>query len=205
MRKIMFLMIFVALVGCETAQKQDSGSNQKLSVIVDDLSNQTGEAEYNNVLSSVSPDFSSAIQKTGKFIIVERKRLGKVLEELEFNASGLVSPKSMKKIGEITGADAVLFIELNEVNYSDTDSDRVLYTSTNQEMKIRLSAKLVDTESAEIISNVSKSYECENSVKYIFSDLMINKKIEKSEILSKLISDSAEDFTREIARKTSTK
>jgi len=201
----MFLMIFVALVGCETAQKQDSGSNQKLSVIVDDLSNQTGEAEYNNVLSSVSPDFSSAIQKTGKFIIVERKRLGKVLEELEFNASGLVSPKSMKKIGEITGADAVLFIELNEVNYSDTDSDRVLYTSTNQEMKIRLSAKLVDTESAEIISNVSKSYECENSVKYIFSDLMINKKIEKSEILSKLISDSAEDFTREIARKTSTK
>jgi len=201
----MFLMIFVALVGCETAQKQDSGSNQKLSVIVDDLSNQTGEAEYNNVLSSVSPDFSSAIQKTGKFIIVERKRLGKVLEELEFNASGLVSPKSMKKIGEITGADAVLFIELNEVNYSDTDSDRVLYTSTNQEMKIRLSAKLVDTESAEIISNVSKSYECENSVKYIFSDLKINKKIEKSEILSKLISDSAEDFTREIARKTSTK
>jgi len=203
MKKYVIFLLFVFMIGCGTAQQKDYDSYPKLSIIVDDISNQTGDADYNNVLSAVSSDFSASIQKTGRFTVVERKRLGKVMEELEFNATGLVSSKSMKKIGEITGADAVLFIELNEVNYSDTDKDRVLYISTNQEMKIRLSAKLVDTESGVIISNVSKSYECENSVKYVFSDLQINKKAAKTEILSKLIADSTEDFSNEIARKTS--
>ena len=57
------------------------------------------------------------------------------------------------------------------------------------------------SKSAEIISNVSKSYECENSVKYIFSDLKINKKIEKSEILSKLISDQLKTLLGKLQEK----
>lgn len=87
--------------------------NTKKSIAVAQFSYSDGRTSMDGVV--VSERLITEIIKLKKFIVVERKELEKVLQELKLEKTGLVDLKSAKNIGKILGADFIILGTLTEV------------------------------------------------------------------------------------------
>ncbi len=82
----------------------------KPSVGVSEFRNETSAGWwYGGVGNDLAGMLTNELASTGKFRVVERERLGKVLEEQDLGASGRISPSTSAKIGKVTGAKYLVF------------------------------------------------------------------------------------------------
>ena len=79
---------------------------------------------------------TTALVQNKKITLIERNLLKKVLGELKLEASGAVSEESVKKLGQLLGADAVVTGTLNDLGDGNTE----------------INARVVETESGKILS-----------------------------------------------------
>ena len=79
---------------------------------------------------------TTALAQNKKIVLIERNLLEKVLGELKLDASGTVSEESVKKIGQVLGADAVVTGTLNDLGEEETE----------------INARVVETETGKILS-----------------------------------------------------
>lgn len=82
---------------------------------------------------------STSIVETGKYIIIERSLIDKILKEQKFSNSGAVNESQVSELGKLAGADKVILCVLS--SYSE---------------KGMLSLKMIDVESANIENQKSK-------------------------------------------------
>lgn len=102
-RKIAFLGV-VCLVAATAAFAA------KPSVGVAEFRNETSAGWWSGgVGNELSGMLSNELSATEKFRVVERSKLGPVLEEQDLGASGRVSKSSAAKIGKLTGAQYLVF------------------------------------------------------------------------------------------------
>jgi hypothetical protein len=99
------------------------------------------------------------VNRTGKYSIVERSALDKVLKELEISSSDVVDEKTVMEIGKISGAEFLLVSTLAMENDSYYLSMRVISVKTGK--VTRTSAK--NTKLFEQIENLTKE-----TVDYLF-------------------------------------
>jgi curli biogenesis system outer membrane secretion channel CsgG len=99
MKKCLVLMAVLLCVGVLNAA-------EKPSIGVADFKNETSSAAwwYGGAGHDLAGMLSNELQATEKFRMVERAKLGPVLEEQDLAASGRVSKGSAAKIGKLTGA-----------------------------------------------------------------------------------------------------
>lgn len=64
---------------------------------------------YGGVGSDLAGMLTNELASTGKFRVVEREKLGKVLDEQDLAASGRMSPATGAKMGKLTGARYLVF------------------------------------------------------------------------------------------------
>lgn len=83
---------------------------------------------------------SSAIVNTGKYNIVERSLIDRILKEQKFSNSGAVDESQISAIGKLAGADKVVLS---------------VFTSAGSD-KVMLSLKIIDVESASVESQKTK-------------------------------------------------
>lgn len=70
--------------------------------------------------------------RTGKFQLIERKLLPKIIEELKLNFTDLMDPKSAKRMGRLLGADALLSGTISDIPKSIKVNARLLETETGR-------------------------------------------------------------------------
>ena len=92
-----------------------------------------------------------ALLRTGKFSLIDRSIVNRILDEQEFSYSGVVDPATAVQLGKLLGAEAVVTISVGRIyhdNFWDDEPDQrdaslhlkiisvetseVLYTSTGQ-------------------------------------------------------------------------
>jgi TolB-like protein len=78
---------------------------------------------------------STTLARRGRFRVIERRRLGRILEELKLNASALFDPENRKKFGRVSGVEAIL-----------------IGSYQNFQPSVRLNARLVATETGETLA-----------------------------------------------------
>ena len=193
------------MLGCSSGEikKRNIPEEKKVVIIVNDILNDTGDKAMDAVALKSSAKFSSALQETGLFKLVERKRLRDVMKELEFNMTGLVDPDKVKQVGKMVGADAILFIEINDITFIDNDRDVGLFISKKEGVTARISAKLVDTQTSQILANVSEKYENTNTINYVSSDVTVGTRMDKYEMAGSLLQENAEIFAEKLAQSAS--
>jgi hypothetical protein len=57
----------------------------------------------------IAEEIQGALQRYGKFRFVERENLGRVMDELEFQSSGLVDDDSIAGLGHLSGAETLIY------------------------------------------------------------------------------------------------
>jgi curli biogenesis system outer membrane secretion channel CsgG len=102
-----------SIVTCLTAMAlfiTSSAFAQKPSVGVAEFKNETAASWwYSDVGRDLAGMLTNELAATGKFKVVERAKLGPVLDEQDLAESGRISKSSGAKIGKLTGAKYLIF------------------------------------------------------------------------------------------------
>ena len=130
-----------------------------------------GVAEFSNTSGAywwgggVGHDLASMVTNelanNGKFSVVERSKLGPILDEQDLSASGRISKGTRSKIGELTGAQYLVLgtVTAYEENTSGTGGgftiSGVSIGGKNDKAYMSLDLRVVDTNTGEIAYNRS--------------------------------------------------
>jgi len=117
-----------------------------------------------NVGKGIRAMFTKRIHQDGKFRIVERAKVDKLMAEQDFGASGRVKKGTQAKIGQIIGSDAVLMGDIVVFGRDDKNKSvggfgvgpRVLggikFNNKEDKAVVAINFRLVDAESSEVIA-----------------------------------------------------
>jgi curli biogenesis system outer membrane secretion channel CsgG len=113
----------------------------------------------------------------GKFSVIERKMLDKILAEQNFSNSDRADPTSAAKIGKVLGVDAIIIGSITEFGRDDRKTNigggalggvtgRLGIggvSKTNSKAAVAITARMVSTDTAEILASVTGRGESQRS------------------------------------------
>lgn len=105
----------------------------------------------------ISEELITNLYKTGKFDVIERQLLNKILEEHKLSLTGIIDESTAKELGKILGVEYICSGTITDLT---TD--------------IKINARLISTETGKIISTASAKIEKDNTVKNLMSKSSIN-------------------------------
>jgi len=95
--RLVILLALTLIAGGASAQL-------KKRVAVSRFDDRTGSG-YHSLGQGVSDMLATALVKSGKFAVLERQEIEKVMQEQQLGQSGLVTPESAPKVGQLLGAE----------------------------------------------------------------------------------------------------
>lgn len=103
----------------------------------------------------IAEELTTALFNSGKFNIIERNLLNKVLDELKLSQTGAVDPSSAKELGKITGVDAVV-------------------TGTIQDLinRVAVNCRLIETETGNIFAAASEKIMKDESISKLMEEVI---------------------------------
>jgi len=120
-------------IATDLKSKYKSPKDKVLKLAVLQFVNQNGDrSELGKIISN---NLQSKLFDPSLFTLLERERIDSILEEHEFNKTGLVSESSMKQLGKLLGTDLILAGTLNI-----------------EKSFLKISSRIVNVESGAILS-----------------------------------------------------
>jgi curli biogenesis system outer membrane secretion channel CsgG len=155
-----FIHILALISLCCAAQAQTSPESKKrVAVFAFDTSTIYGAGIHVNGQSlggQIADILLSKLVQTGKYSVIERKFLEKVLAEQDFKYSERFDQNSIARIGRLLGVEGIIVGEVThaatDVQCTDTAIWKLGVKGCTETSEISVSARLVSTETAEILA-----------------------------------------------------
>ena len=151
----------IGLAGCfpssSVKQKETMTIDQPKGMVsvkrrigVVDFENKTkyGEARLG---TSASDILLTELVKSGKFIVVERDKINKIMEEQKLGMSGAIDPATAAKVGKILGLNAIVTGAVSQFGEETEGSEYLLTQSKRQVVKCTVDIRVVDAETGQIL------------------------------------------------------
>jgi curli biogenesis system outer membrane secretion channel CsgG len=163
MKKILFIFVVFLLVAfCAQVFAQDlTGLKKRIAVI-----NFEDKAGYgHNVGRGVADMLVTSLVESDKFIVIEREELDQILKEQGLGQTGLVTPQSAAKVGQLLGLQRIITGSVTEFG---SKQDKVgggiggfnLGVSTTT-ARVAVDMRIIDVNTGEIV--MAKSADAEDS------------------------------------------
>jgi curli biogenesis system outer membrane secretion channel CsgG len=161
MKKLLLLCSVILIIGLAVYPTQGAEKYKIAVMPFEDGSIQ--DRWWNNdwkLGEGVSDELVTALMETGKFRLIEREQLDKVLEEQNFGTSGRVDAKTAAEIGKILGVRYLVMGRITEFTFKTSGGGALSFlkggglgikTTTS---RVTLDARMVDTTTAEILAGV---------------------------------------------------
>lgn len=91
------------------------------------------------------------LAKSGRFIIVERDRLAKIMEEQKLGMSGAIDPRSAVQVGKILGLNAIVTGAVSQFGVKTEGSDYLITQSKRQVAEATVDIRVVDAETGQVL------------------------------------------------------
>ncbi len=137
-------------------EKPQKEWTDKPHLAVFDFSNNNKASQEKLLGNTISEMLTTSFVKSGKFALVERKEIKKIIEDIEFDKTGMVSDNSAKKIGELLGVEFGVFGGVSVLK-----------------PKIELDARLLDMKTGLLITAVTKSAPNESRLRDVCEELVL--------------------------------
>ena len=155
-RKALFLVCF-ALCSSILLEAQ-----LKKRVAIATFHDKTGSG-YRSLGEGVADMLATALVKTGKFSVLERQEIEKVIKEQQFGQSFMVTPESAPKVGQILGAELFVVGSVTECGTKESSigGNVPLFGGgvTTKKARTVVDIRLVNTNTGEIIAAESEEGE----------------------------------------------
>ena len=163
-RPLMLALAAAALAGCASESVKErqaitatetkkavskfTGPRRRIGVV--DFENKTkyGEARLGTAASDI---LITELTKTGRFVVVERGKLAKLMEEQKLQASGIVDPRTVVQMGRVLGLNAVVTGAISQFGVKTEGSEWLLAQSKRQVAEVTVDIRVVDTETGEVV------------------------------------------------------
>ncbi|MBI3292869.1 MAG: hypothetical protein HYZ73_08710 [Elusimicrobia bacterium] len=107
---------------------------------------------YGQRLGSAATDvLITELAKTGKFILVEREKLQKILEEQQLQQSGAIDPNTIVKVGRLLGLNAIITGSVTQYGTKTEGADYLLVRNKRYIAEAGVDIRVVDAETGEIL------------------------------------------------------
>lgn len=148
MKKLMLLLVVLFLCSLSNAQL-------KKRVAVSRFEDRAGTG-YNHLGEGVADMLVTALVKTGKFTVLERQELEKVLDEQKLGESGIVTPETAPKLGKVLGVELLVVGSISEFGTKESQvSGGISFLSGGIKRKTSravVDVRLVNTVTGEIVA-----------------------------------------------------
>ncbi len=129
--------------------------SEKRLVGVLPISNETGEARFNELFSSLSGKYINELKNTGRYRVIEREKLSAILREHALSASGVVDVATATEIGKFLGVDAVVLSSVSKVTFRKGLLFGLLAWIQKKSVEATMEARIVDVTTGEVLSTAS--------------------------------------------------
>jgi len=127
---------------------QYTGPKRRIGVVEFENKSAYGQGRLGAAASDI---LVTELVKSGKFIVVERDRLNKVMEEQKFQAQGMTDPMTVAKIGQVMGLEAIVVGSVSQFGVKKEGSDYLLTQSKRQVADVTVDIRLIDVQSGQVI------------------------------------------------------
>jgi len=91
------------------------------------------------------------LTKSGKFIVVERDRMEKIMEEQKFQSQGMTDPQTAAQVGRVLGLEAIVIGAVSQFGVKTEGSDYLISQTKKQVADVTVDIRLVDTQSGQVL------------------------------------------------------
>jgi len=91
------------------------------------------------------------LAKTNRFVVVERDKLDKILEEQGLQASGVIDPRTAVKVGQVLGLEAIVTGAVSEFGVKTGGSEYLLAQTKRQTAEAAVDIRMVDVQTGQVI------------------------------------------------------
>jgi curli biogenesis system outer membrane secretion channel CsgG len=152
--------------GIQVAQIQPQARQLRIAVLDFDFAS-TGLTGTWSIFGDLGPAqgvsdlLTNKLVQNGAYTVIERSRIAEVLAEQNLAQAGRIDPATAAQIGRILGADAVVMGSITRFNLDEGGSGGSILgiggNSRRRGAEVQLTARLVNTTTAEILAAVEGS------------------------------------------------
>jgi curli biogenesis system outer membrane secretion channel CsgG len=124
------------------------GLKRRIGVV--DFENKTTYGA-NRLGTSASDILITELAKSGKFIVVERDKMDKLLAEQKLGMTGAIDPNTAAKVGKILGLNAIVTGSISQFGEDTEGSEYLITQSKSQVVKCTVDIRVVDAETGQVL------------------------------------------------------
>jgi curli biogenesis system outer membrane secretion channel CsgG len=161
MKRAFSLLMILAIGGCApttTVKEKQTMTIEKPKGIVG-LKRRIGVVDFENKTTyganrlgtSASDILITELAKSGKFIVVERDKMDKIMNEQKLGMSGAIDPNTAAKVGKILGLNAIVTGSISQFGEETEGSEYLITQSKSQVVKCTVDIRVVDAETGQVL------------------------------------------------------
>lgn len=141
------------------------GPMRRVAVVAFDNKTPYGQRELGNAASDI---LVTELQKTGQFILIEREKVQQLIDEQRFQASDLVEPATVAKVGRLLGVSAIVTGAVTQFGQREEGVNNIVYQRRSQIAECTVDLRIVDVATGEILVADSGRGEAEQTIQGSF-------------------------------------
>ena len=173
--------------------------SERFLTVVLPIVNETSNDTVNSYIENGDALLITALQKTKRYRLIERERLDAIMQEQSLSVSGMISDSTATEVGELLGADAILYTKVTHAEYHKSLLFGLIAWIVNRRVYIDLSARVVDVKTGEVLATASTSSEG-LSRKYVFLGLPAGGKESVEQIYTMAVKNAIDDLAYKLAQ-----
>jgi len=124
------------------------GLKRRIGVV--DFENKTTYGA-NRLGTSASDILITELAKSGRFIVVERDKMDKLMSEQKLGMSGAIDPNTAAQVGKILGLNAIVTGSISQFGEDTEGSEYLITQSKSQVVKCTVDIRVVDAETGQVL------------------------------------------------------
>lgn len=132
----------------EKVEAKYTGPKRRIGVVEFENKTAYGQKRLGEAASDI---LITELVKSGKFIVVEREKLDKVMAEQKLQQQGNIDPQTAVKLGQILGLEAIVVGVVSEFGVKKEGSDYLLAQSKQQVAEVSVDIRVIDVQTGQVI------------------------------------------------------
>lgn len=132
----------------EKVESKYTGPRRRIGVVAFENKAPYAQARIGETATDI---LITELVKSNKFIVVERDKLDKIMEEQKLGQSGAIDPNTAAKVGKILGLNALVTGSISQFGVKKEGKDFIISQSKQQIVECTVDIRVVDTETGQVL------------------------------------------------------
>jgi len=132
----------------QKVESKYTGPKRRIGVVEFENKSAYGQGRLGQAASDI---LITELVKSGKFIVVERDKMNKIMEEQKLQSQGMIDSQTAVKIGQIMGLEAIVVGAVSQFGVKKEGSDYLLAQSKQQVADVTVDIRVIDVQSGQVL------------------------------------------------------